>query len=61
MEFSQVNQQIILDINKGKESAFSILYDSYFTYLCVYATTYLFDPDEAKEMSLCIYGIAGAD
>lgn len=50
MEFSQVNQQIILDINKGKESAFSILYDSYFTYLCVYATTYLFDPDEAKEV-----------
>lgn len=50
MEFSQVNEQTILDINEGKESAFSVLYDSYFTYLCVYATTYIFDPDEAKEV-----------
>ncbi|WP_294587473.1 RNA polymerase sigma-70 factor [uncultured Bacteroides sp.] len=46
----KINEQIIEDINLGKENAFSILYDCYFSYLCAYATTYVFDPDEAKEV-----------
>lgn len=46
----KISEQIIKDINDGKESAFSVLYDCYFSYLCAYATTYVFDPDEAKEI-----------
>lgn len=46
----KISEQIIEDINSGKENAFSILYDCYFSYLCAYATTYVFDPDEAKEV-----------
>lgn len=46
----RINEQIIEGINAGKESAFSALYDSYYSYLCVYATTYVFDTDGAKEI-----------
>lgn len=46
----KISEQIIEDINSGKENAFSILYDCYFSYLCAYATTYVLDPDEAKEV-----------
>ncbi len=50
MVFNKINEQVIEDINEGREKAFSLLYDSYFSYLCSYATTYVFDPDEAKEI-----------
>lgn len=50
MKSDQINRQVILDINKGKEPAFAILYNHYFTYLCVYATTYLYNPVEAEEV-----------
>lgn len=46
----KINEQLIEDINRGKESAFSSLYDCYFSYLCACATTYVFDSDEAKEI-----------
>lgn len=50
MSLVRINEQTVADINAGKESAFSALYDSYYSYLCVYATTYIFDTDEAKEI-----------
>ena len=50
MTTSRISEQIIDDINEGKENAFSALYDCYYSYLCAYATTYVFDPDEAKEI-----------
>ena len=50
MTTTRISEQIIDDINEGKESAFSALYDCYYSYLCAYATTYVFDPDEAKEI-----------
>lgn len=46
----KISEQTINDINAGKENAFSVLYDCYFSYLCAYATTYVFDPDGAKEI-----------
>ncbi|WP_274972594.1 RNA polymerase sigma-70 factor [Bacteroides fluxus] len=50
MSLVRINEQIIEGINAGKESSFSALYDGYYSYLCVYATTYVFDTDEAKEI-----------
>ena len=50
MTTTRISEQIIDDINEGKENAFSALYDCYYSYLCAYATTYVFDPDEAKEI-----------
>ncbi len=47
---AKISERIIDGINGGQESAFSILYDCYFSYLCAYATTYVFNPDEAKEI-----------
>lgn len=44
----RISELIIEDINGGKESAFSTLYDCYYSYLCAYATTYVFDTDEAR-------------
>jgi len=46
----KVNAIVIAGINEGKESAFRILYDSYYTYLCAYATTYILDADVAREI-----------
>lgn len=37
--FARINEQTVEDINAGKESAFAALYDSYYSYLCVFATT----------------------
>lgn len=50
MSLARINEQTVKDINTGKESAFAALYDSYYSYLCVYATTYIFNTDEAKEI-----------
>lgn len=44
MTTTRISEQIIDDINEGKENAFSALYDCYYSYLCAYATTYVFDP-----------------
>ena len=46
----RINEQTIAEINAGKESAFATLYDGYYSYLCVFATTYIFDAEEAKEI-----------
>lgn len=50
MSLARINEQTVEDINAGKESAFAALYDSYYSYLCVFATTYIFNADEAKEI-----------
>ena len=41
MTTTRISEQIIDDINEGKENAFSALYDCYYSYLCAYATTYV--------------------
>lgn len=50
MNIKQLNQTVIEDINRGKEKAFAVLYDCYFTYLCTCATTYILNPEEAKDV-----------
>lgn len=50
MTINHLNQSIIDDISRGKEKAFAVLYDCYFTYLCAVATTYILNPDEAKDV-----------
>ena len=50
MTTTRISEQIIDDINEGKENNGCALYDCYYSYLCAYATTYVFDPDEAKEI-----------
>mgnify|MGYP003189836467 CR=1 FL=1 len=50
MATTKIDESIIIGINQGKQEAFATLYDSYFSYLCMYATTYIFYPDEAKEI-----------
>lgn len=50
MTINQLNLSVIEDINRGKEKAFAVLYDCYFTYLCAVATTYILNPDEAKDV-----------
>lgn len=47
---SVVDKSIIDRINQGDESAFAILYDNYFTYLCTCAVSYILDVDVAKEL-----------
>ncbi len=50
MSFSQINESVIQGINEGDKKAFDGLYDAYFTYLCTCAITYIFNPDQAKEI-----------
>lgn len=50
MSAVRINEQVIEEINAGKEVAFATLYDCYYSYLCVFATTYIFDAEEAKEV-----------
>ena len=45
-----VSEETINGINAGKEKAFAVLYDCYFSYLCAYATTYVFDEEDAKDV-----------
>ena len=45
-----VNASLIADINKGNERSFSLLYNCYYTYLCTFATTYVFCPEKAEEI-----------
>lgn len=46
----QIDESVVKGINKGDEKAFAGLYDTYFTYLCMCATKYIFNPDEAQEI-----------
>ena len=41
MATTKIDESIIIGINQGKQEAFATLYDSYFSYLCMYATTYI--------------------
>lgn len=45
-----VGKEIIDGLNRGSESAFAALYDSYFSYLCACAATYVPDPVSAEEL-----------
>lgn len=45
-----VSEETINGINAGEEKAFAVLYDCYFSYLCAYATTYVFDEEDAKDV-----------
>lgn len=46
----KIDAQTIEYINAGKEKAFATLYDCYYSYLCAFATTYIFDADDAQEI-----------
>ncbi len=50
MRVMQIDESVVKGINKGDEKAFAGLYDTYFTYLCMCATKYIFNPDEAQEI-----------
>ncbi len=50
MRVMQIDELVVRGINNGDEKAFAGLYDAYFTYLCMCATKYIFNPDEAKEI-----------
>lgn len=50
MNITQLDRSVIEDINRGKEKAFAVLYDCYFTYLCACATAYILNPEEAKDI-----------
>ena len=45
-----VGKEIIDGLNRGSEPAFAALYDSYFSYLCACAATYVSDPVSAEEL-----------
>ena len=45
-----VGKEIIDGLNRGSKSAFAALYDSYFSYLCACAATYVPDPVSAEEL-----------
>ncbi len=50
MDISQIDESTIQSIHNGDEKAFAFLYDAYFSYLCTCATSYIFNPDKAKEI-----------
>lgn len=50
MSTNPIDEQVVAGINQGKEADFAALYTKYFTYLCTYATSYIFNPGEAEEI-----------
>lgn len=50
MSIKNINEDVITKISKGKEKAFSLLYDSYYTYLNTVALCYIFNRDVANEI-----------
>lgn len=50
MSTNPIDEQVVAGINQGKEADFAALYTNYFTYLCTYATSYIFNPGEAEEI-----------
>lgn len=50
MAARKIDAQTIENINAGREEAFAALYDCYYSYLCAFATTYIFDVDDAQEI-----------
>lgn len=50
MTIEQINEDLILQINKGSEKAFSELYNAYYTYLNAIAVYYLYDKNVCSEV-----------
>lgn len=50
MSIRQIDEQVIVRLSKGEESAFSLLYDCYYTYLNTVALCYVFDKNVANEI-----------
>lgn len=50
MSIKNINEDVITKISKGKEKAFSLLYDRYYTYLNTVALCYIFNRDVANEI-----------
>jgi RNA polymerase sigma-70 factor (family 1) len=45
-----INEDLIVEVSKGQEKAFSLLYDCYYTYLNTVALCYIFNKDVANEI-----------
>ena len=60
MNISRINEDIIEQIRKGSEKAFSDLFSTYYSYLNAVALCYLVDKEAGAEMMfLLISGIGG--
>lgn len=46
----RVDNKIIDGVNKGDEQCFKQLFDTYWSYLCSFATTYIPEPDTVEEI-----------
>ena len=47
---NRINERLIENIKSGDESAFAILYDVYFSFLCVQASTLVQNTEDAKDI-----------
>lgn len=50
MSIKKIDENVIRNIAKGEEKAFSLLYDCYYTYLNTVALCYVFNKDIANEI-----------
>jgi RNA polymerase sigma-70 factor, Bacteroides expansion family 1 len=50
MKINDIDERIIVNLNKGELKAFEQIYDAFYVYLCTIATAYIFDRDVAKEI-----------
>jgi RNA polymerase sigma-70 factor (family 1) len=50
MSIKKIDENVIRNIAKGEEKAFSLLYDCYYTYLNTVALCYIFNRDVANEI-----------
>lgn len=48
--YINIDESVIAGINTGDENAFTQLYNAYFTYLCVCATTFIHDSSRAQDI-----------
>lgn len=51
----RVNKKLIKKLNEGDEKAFKILYDSYFTYLCSCAYSYIYNYEDSQDVTNNIF------
>ncbi|BEG98989.1 RNA polymerase sigma-70 factor [Bacteroides sedimenti] len=45
-----IDEMVIVNLNKGDMKAFRQIYDAFYVYLCTIATAYIFDRDVAREV-----------
>ena len=57
---NKINERLIKSIKSGDESAFAILYDVYFSFLCAQASVLVQNTEDAKDivndLFVIIYG-----